>query len=189
MRSQIDSVRCSPSAKSYTESLRKHCVWWGGGWDHVWSGAADITFGTAARESMDLMTASPGVLYNVDGVFRNGPVKGKILPGFNLDTRKPLAENTKSSTSAMYSPKLASKVRREGRNVAEATVVLLCLELLSAFDSGRWAHLPVGCQRLTLLVVFLDFCRSATFRDWRRIVCFTLFGFACLRPLKIIVLP
>ncbi|CBN78920.1 conserved unknown protein [Ectocarpus siliculosus] len=69
----------------------------------------DITFGTAARESMDLMTASPGVLYNVDGVFRNGPVKGKILPGFNLDTRKPLAENTKSSTAAMYSPKLASK--------------------------------------------------------------------------------
>ena len=73
--------------------------------------AADITFGTAARESMELMTASPGVLYNVEGVFRKGPVKGKILPGFNLDTRKPLAENLKSTTAAIYSPKLASKVR------------------------------------------------------------------------------
>lgn len=59
---------------------------------------------------MDLMTASPGVLYNVDGIFRNGPVKGKILPGFNLDTRKPLAENLTSTTDALYSPKLASKV-------------------------------------------------------------------------------
>lgn len=96
-----------------------------GGWDHVLSGAADITFGTAARESMDLMTASPGVLYNVDGVFRNGPVKGKILPGFNLDTRKPLAEITKSSTAAMYSPKLASKVRREGLNVVETSSTAL----------------------------------------------------------------
>ena len=72
--------------------------------------AAVITFGTAARESMSLMTASPGVLYNVDGVFRNGPAKGKILPGFNLDTRKPLAENLKSTTAAIYSPKLATKV-------------------------------------------------------------------------------
>ncbi|CAM9271186.1 unnamed protein product [Scytosiphon promiscuus] len=71
----------------------------------------DITFGTAPRESMDLMTASPGVLYKVDGVFRNGPVKGKILPGFNLDSRKPLAENLKSTTAAIYSPKLASKVQ------------------------------------------------------------------------------
>lgn len=71
---------------------------------------AVITFGTAARESMNLMTASPGVLYNVDGVFRNGPAKGKILPGFNLDTRKPLAENLKSTTAAIYSPKLATKV-------------------------------------------------------------------------------
>lgn len=70
----------------------------------------DISFGTAARESMELMTSSPGVLYNVEGVFRNGPVKGKILPGFNLDTRKPLAENSKSSTAAIYSPKLTSKV-------------------------------------------------------------------------------
>eukprot|EP00903_Cladosiphon_okamuranus_P006162 g6062.t2 len=69
----------------------------------------DITFGTAARESMELMTASPGVLYNVDGVFRKGAVKGKILPGFNLDSRKPLAENLKSTTAALYSPKLASK--------------------------------------------------------------------------------
>lgn len=60
---------------------------------------------------MELMTASPGVLYNVEGVFRKGPVKGKILPGFNLDTRKPLAENLKSTTAAIYSPKLASKVR------------------------------------------------------------------------------
>lgn len=60
---------------------------------------------------MDLMTASPGVLYNVDGVFRNGPVNGKILPGFNLDTRKPLTENSKSTTAALYSPKVASKVR------------------------------------------------------------------------------
>lgn len=59
---------------------------------------------------MELMTASPGVLYNVDGVFRNGPSKGKILPGFNLDTRKPLAENLKSTTAAIYSPKLTSKV-------------------------------------------------------------------------------
>lgn len=60
---------------------------------------------------MDLMTASPGVLYKVDGVFRNGPVKGKILPGFNLDSRKPLAENLKSTTAAIYSPKLATKVQ------------------------------------------------------------------------------
>lgn len=63
---------------------------------------------------MELMTASPGVLYNVEGVFRKGPVKGKILPGFNLDTRKPLAENLKSTTAAIYSPKLASKVRLGG---------------------------------------------------------------------------
>lgn len=60
---------------------------------------------------MELMTASPGVLYNVEGVFRNGPIKGKIFPGFNLDTRKPLAENLKSTTAAIYSPKLTSKVR------------------------------------------------------------------------------
>lgn len=78
--------------------------------------ATVITFGTAARESMSLMTASPGVLYNVDGVFRNGPVKGKILPGFNLDTRKPLAENLKSKTAAIYSPKLATKVPPLRRN-------------------------------------------------------------------------
>lgn len=79
----------------------------------VFSGA-DITFGTATRESMDLMTASPGVLYKLDGAFRNGSVKGKILPGFNLDSRKPLAENLKSTTSAIYSPKLRSKVATSG---------------------------------------------------------------------------
>lgn len=71
---------------------------------------ADMTFGTASRESMELMTASPGVLYNVDGVFKTGTVKGKILPGFNLDTRKPLAGNLKSTTTAMYSPVLPCKV-------------------------------------------------------------------------------
>lgn len=59
---------------------------------------------------MALMTSSPGVLYNVDGVFKDGPAKGKILPGFNLDTRKPLAANSKSSTAAIYSPKLPGKV-------------------------------------------------------------------------------
>lgn len=82
---------------------------------------ADITFGTAVRESMDLMTSSPGVLYNVDGIFRNGPVKGKILPGFNLDKRKPLAENSKSTTSALYSPKVASKVRFGGLCLGKIT--------------------------------------------------------------------
>lgn len=73
---------------------------------------ADITFGTAARESMALISSSPGVLYNIAGVFRTGPVRGKIMPGFNLDTRKPLAANLKSTTPAIYSPKLPSKVRR-----------------------------------------------------------------------------
>lgn len=100
---------------SYIHSALDHCVTRRSICLNVgFGGVADITFGTAVRESMDLMTSSPGVLYNVDGIFRNGPVKGKILPGFNLDTRKPLAENSKSTTSALYSPKVASKVRFEG---------------------------------------------------------------------------
>lgn len=59
---------------------------------------------------MALMSSSPGVLYNVEGVFRNGSDKGKILPGFNLDSKKPLAGNLKSTTAAIYSPKLPRKV-------------------------------------------------------------------------------
>lgn len=86
---------------------------------------SDITFGTAPRESMELMTASPGVLYDVNGMFKDGPVKGKILPGFNLDTRKPLSENLKSTTAALYSPKLPSKVS-EAVKRDEARVAPFC---------------------------------------------------------------
>lgn len=70
----------------------------------------DITFGIASRESAGLTTASPGVLYKIDGIFKNGTTKGKILPRFNLDTRKPLADNIKSTTSAVYWPQLSRKV-------------------------------------------------------------------------------
>ncbi|CAM9626435.1 unnamed protein product, partial [Discosporangium mesarthrocarpum] len=66
----------------------------------------DITFGQSVRGGMALSTASPGVLYNVEGVLRTGPDKGRIFPGFNLDSRKPLADNLNSTTSAMYSPQL-----------------------------------------------------------------------------------
>lgn len=87
---------------------------------------------------MDLMTASPGVLYKIDGVFRNGPAKGRILPGFNLDSRKPLAENSKSTTAAIYSPKLANKVQRPRHDVIRAIVVGVSAISPVGFRSGRY---------------------------------------------------
>jgi hypothetical protein len=62
-----------------------------------------VKFGNATRPSMALNTLSPGPIYEVEGKFKDGPVSGKIKPGFNLDHRKDMAT---SSTDAMYHPKL-----------------------------------------------------------------------------------
>lgn len=62
-----------------------------------------VKFANAARPSMALGTLSPGPVYEVEGIFKNGPTGGKIKPGFNLDHRKALVD---SATDAMYHPQL-----------------------------------------------------------------------------------
>mmetsp|Transcript_12108 Transcript_12108/g.17857 ORF Transcript_12108/g.17857 Transcript_12108/m.17857 type:complete len:278 (-) Transcript_12108:241-1074(-) len=62
-------------------------------------------FGMSNREFVAMKTASPGPSYNVQGIHRNGTSNRRILPAFNKDNRKPLAENLGSITDSMYYPK------------------------------------------------------------------------------------
>ena len=62
-----------------------------------------IKFPTSERPDMNMKTLGPGPIYELEGKFRYGK-DSKVLPGFNLDHRKPLVE---SATDAMYHPPLS----------------------------------------------------------------------------------
>lgn len=64
----------------------------------------DVKFGTAPR-SIDHSNNNPGPDYNLGRAFKNG-VDNRISIGFNKDMRKPLSDNLKSRTDAMYDPRL-----------------------------------------------------------------------------------
>jgi hypothetical protein len=50
-----------------------------------------VKFPVAERPSMELGTLSPGPIYDLEGRFKSGrDFPSKIMPGFNLDKRKPM---------------------------------------------------------------------------------------------------
>lgn len=64
----------------------------------------DIRFGTAPR-SIDHRTETPGPDYNLGAAYARG-VESRIPISFSRDQRKPLSDNVKSRTDALYHPKL-----------------------------------------------------------------------------------
>ena len=54
---------------------------------------------------MGMKTPGPGPAYDLSGLYRTGKDTTPKI-GFNKDHRKPLADNVKSRTDAMYDPKL-----------------------------------------------------------------------------------
>ena len=54
---------------------------------------------------MDLKTLGPGPIYEMEGRFKHGPdYPSKIMPGFNLDHRKPLVRGRDEREGAFLPP-------------------------------------------------------------------------------------
>lgn len=61
-------------------------------------------FSCAARQSMAMKTPSPGAVYNIEGVYWNGPEKKEGI-GFGNSSRKPLTSSSNSADADLYMPK------------------------------------------------------------------------------------
>jgi hypothetical protein len=64
-------------------------------------------FATAARQSMDMKTPSPGAVYNIEKVYWNGPDTGKAI-SFNCDKRRPLYDGEPTDADMVW-PALPKK--------------------------------------------------------------------------------
>ena len=66
-----------------------------------------ITFGQSVRQPLGPKTPSPGSIYNLEGLFRNG--RDKTIPiSFPTDVRKPVINETSGASVDLLFPEIRS---------------------------------------------------------------------------------